>query len=129
MHRVVPSQVVDLIDQLFPHARTEDRFPLPPGTQDYLEATVTFAKQIPSELVILTGQELANYFVALSIIDSTLRRSMVSGLHFQLAEYQGKNPISLLRRALTKCPDAAPSPTTAELLFIADIRAERPVRS
>jgi hypothetical protein len=120
MPRVVPSQVVELIDQLFPNASAMDQFPLPPGTNAYIDAIVAFAKEIPSELLTVGGQDLADYVVALSIIETTQRQSMASGLHWQLPEYRGMSPLTLLRRVLAKCADEAPSPKTTELLFIVD---------
>jgi hypothetical protein len=120
MPRVVPSQVVEVIDQLFPNARTANQIPIHMGATGYLAAIFSFAKQIPPELITLTGQGLTDYVVALSMIDSVQQLWMSAGAHWKLADYRGISPIALLRQALAKCPDESPSPATDELVFITD---------
>jgi len=129
MPRIVPSQVIELIDQLFPRARTDSQFTVHIGASANLGAVVSFARKIPSELLMLTGQDLADYVVSLSMMDTAQRLWLASpGPHLNLSEYRSTNPIVLLRQALLKCPDEAPSPTTAELSFIPDTELRESIR-
>jgi hypothetical protein len=128
MPRVVPSQVVELIDQLFPNARTATRFDVHMGASGHLAAVVAVAKQVPSELLTLTGQDLTDFYVSISMIETILNLWPSAGSHWKLTEHRATNPVVLIRRALEKCPDEAPSPATAELLFITDPDLRESVR-
>ena len=118
MARVVPTQVVELIDQLFPNSRMADQLEVHMGATAQLAAIRAFADWIPPELITLTGQDLADYVVALSMIESAQRLWISAGSHWKLSNYRNTSPIVLLRRALAKCPDQAPSPGTTELAFV-----------
>jgi hypothetical protein len=118
MPRVVPSQVVELIDQLLPQLRANDRSNVGSGPQ--LGAILAVAKEVAPELLTLTGQDLNDYSVALAMGDYLQGIAIASGRVFPLSEHRGKNPIALLRQALAKCPDEAPAPGTTELMFIPD---------
>jgi hypothetical protein len=128
MPRVVPSQVVEFIDQLFPNAQTTTQIQIHMGATGFLAAIVSFAKQIPPELITLSGQDLADYVLALSLIENVQQLWLSSGSHWKLPDHRGTSPIVLFRRALTKCPDEVPSPATAELLFIADVDLRDSIR-
>jgi len=118
MPRVVPSQVIQLIEQLFPQALTNKHFAL--GTGPALMAIVNFAKQIPPELLRLSGQDLSDYVVALEYMESTERRTLALQRGLNVPEYRDCNVLALLRDALAKCPDEAPVPGTGELPFLLD---------
>jgi hypothetical protein len=105
-----------------------NRVPVHAGANAHLGAIVAFAKEVPSELLTVTGQDLADYVVALSMIDTTQRLWMSSGSHWNLPEYRGMSPIALLRQALSKCPDEVTSRATVELLFITDVDLRESVR-
>jgi hypothetical protein len=128
MPRVVPSQVVELIDQLFPNARTASVFPVHMGAAGQLAAILAFAKELPPELLTLVGEDLADYVVSVALIETVQHLWTSAGSHWKLSDYRATNPVVLLRRALEKCPDEAPSPTTAQLLFITDTDLRESVR-
>jgi hypothetical protein len=128
MSRVVPSQVVELIDQLFPPTRTAGRFDVHMGGAGHLAAILAFAKEVPPELLTLAGQDLADYVVSVALIETVLHLWTSAGSHWKLTDYRATNPVVLLRRALEKCPDEAPSPATAQLLFITDTDLRESVR-
>ena len=69
MPRVVPSQVVELIDQLFPNAKTTTQINVHVGATAYLHAILAYAREIPQELLTLVGQDLSDYTVSLAMIE------------------------------------------------------------
>jgi hypothetical protein len=128
MPRVVPSQVVDLIDQLFPSARTDDHLRVHLGATMALAAVIAFVNKIPAELLTITGQDLSDYAVALASIERVQQLWLAGGGQWNLADHRATSPIVLLRRALAKCPDEAPAPGTTELGFIIDVDLRDSIR-
>jgi hypothetical protein len=126
MPRVVPSQVVQVIDQLFPQAQKSRNTAVLAGPQ--LTAVVAFARQIPPELLTFTGQDLSDYVVALEFMENTEQRTQALQRGFQAPEYRETSVIVLLREALAKCPDEVPAPSTTELPFIADLALRDSIR-
>src|SRR4051794_4204859 len=103
MPRIVPSQIVELIDQLFPDARSTQKARIGNGPE--LATVLSLARQIPTELLTLTGQDFADFAVSLQFMESTQQSSLSLQRGFQVAEYRGFSTIFLLRAVLAKCPD------------------------
>ncbi len=62
MPRVVPSQVVELIDKLFPSARNQaegQEFVLSIGNSNQLAAILDLTQQIPPELLVINSDQYA----------------------------------------------------------------------
>ena len=130
MPRVVPSQVVGLIDQLFPQYRA--------GTTDRnlwynqlwercygLQAVLDLTDQIPSSLIVLNNQDYAVLVSSIAAIRNVMKNPINHGHGFRIEippieEFGNVNPIALIRDLLSKCPDEFPSPGTADLAFISD---------
>jgi hypothetical protein len=124
--RVVPSQVVEVIDQLFPEARGSRRATVRTGP--YLAAIAALTKEILADLLTLTGQDLSDYVVALQLIEEMQQHSLGRQRAFQVLEYREKSTIVLLRDALAKCSDEALKPETTGLLFIGDVDLRQSIR-
>jgi hypothetical protein len=126
MPRVVPSQIVELIDQLYPQAKEGTRVDARTGPT--LAAIAAAAKAIPPELLTLTGGDLSDYIVVLAMIDMSQKQSLAIERPLNVPEHRGISPIVLLRQALAKCPDETPAPGTTELLFIRDVDLRESIR-
>ena len=130
MPRVVPSQLVCLIDQLFPQYRagTTDRNIWFNQTLERcygLQAILDLTDQIPSFLLVLSNADYSALVSSIAAIRNVMKNPKAYGHGFSIelapmAEFGNLNPIALLRDLLSKCPDEFPSPGTAELLFIKD---------
>lgn len=128
MPRVVPSQVVTLIDKLFPFTSTQEDTPQARTTLDHnysnsLAAIVELADQIPPELIALEGENYTAYVSSLAAIRTTIITWQTRGGVQPLSTIQGfgnLNPVTLLRRNLKLCPDEFPALSTATLSFISD---------
>ena len=73
MSRVVPSQVVDVIDQVFPLAKDQKdhkaaRFSIDKTYQNEMAAIVELVDQIPSELLRLDPDDYVAFILAVSAI-------------------------------------------------------------
>jgi hypothetical protein len=124
MPRVVPSQVKDLIGDLFGAnltSRTEWLFSQH-GTG--LAAILSLADDISDELITLTGRDHSNYVLALETIRHQLSRWIQGDQNFMPFVVtdggNARNAVLAVYEALDLCPDESPSPTTAALPFIND---------
>ena len=77
MPRVVPSQVVDLIDQIFPAAKDQidsqhKRFSLDRTYQNELAAIINLVEQIPPELIKLEAKDYSALQLAVTAIRNTI---------------------------------------------------------
>lgn len=130
MPRIVPSQVVNLIDQLFPQYSTggNDRNQWFSQLIDRcygLQAILVLFEQIPPSLLVLNNQEYSELVSGVAAISNSMKNPKSHGHGFSIelspiSEFGNLNPIALIRDLLAKCPDEFPSPGTAELLFMAD---------
>lgn len=139
MPRVVPSQVVDVIDSLFPDAKDEvegQAKQLNWGDGTRLLAIVELAGQIPEELLVLDSQHYAEYIASLAAIRWYIERWQTSertskSYSRELTVIRGLRalgPVALIRQALALCPDEFPSPGTTELAFITDAALRESLR-
>jgi hypothetical protein len=119
MPRIVPSQVRELIEQLYPNVRQ-------PGMQisrfdtTKLASILRIADEIPDELLTLSGLEYSRFLSGLE----TIRYQLIGWQHDieppNLPQVQGQNAVSVIYEALKLCTDESPSPATATLAFVAD---------
>ena len=140
MPRVVPSQVVELIDQLFPQYRvgSTNRNGWYNANLDRcygLQAVLDLTDQIPSSLVVLSGQDYSVLVSSIAAIRNVMKNPLSGGhgiLRIELSpipEFGNVNPIALIRDLLSRCPDEFPSPGTAELAFITDVELREILRN
>jgi integrase len=120
MPRVVPSQVVSLIDSIGDFSGPMDRRNMEQADAAELSALVTLIDEIPGELLTLDHQRykalLSGKARVLATIESRDRAQRL-GPFVDPILYAA---ISGIRDALSGCPDQAPAPTTSELKFIVD---------
>lgn len=124
MPRIVPSQVVDVIDQIFPTAKdqkdTKDsRFSVDKEHQNELAAIVELVEQIPSELLALDPNDYMALKLAVTAIKNTIPEWRLRNYGLDRIHGHGNlNPVTIIRNALAKCPDEGVAKSTSDLLFI-----------
>jgi len=134
MSRVVPSQVVAAIDRLFPDAAKQVEgkpFVLYMGNSHQLSAIVDLVQRIPDDLIILGPEEYSTLLISTATIKAQVEQWQVrgdTGSFKRLPGLPDLNPVTLIRRCLTKCPDEAASPGTAELAFITQPELRESIR-
>jgi hypothetical protein len=126
MPKIVPSQVVDLIDQTFPAARDQPdnqqkRFSIDKTYSVTLAGIIALVDQIPAELLFFTRDKLAIYTCSVAAIKLALEewKTRNYGLE-RIPGYGNKNPVSLLRETLSECPDEILIQDQERLDFIED---------
>ena len=123
MPRITPTQAVATISLLFPGASRHNS-PQPTystGNANALRGIINLVKEVPPEMIVLPEYVYADLILATSAIENQLNIWMSRGDVGVLQPVKGIDPVLLIREALEQCPDEyPPSPTTAELMFIAD---------
>ncbi|MBI4635823.1 MAG: hypothetical protein HY727_05685 [Candidatus Rokubacteria bacterium] len=133
MPLVVPSQVVGLIDQMFPWVENaEPRRRVGMSHSSELAGVVDLLDQVPHELITVQGRDHAALVCSraairdlLAIWRATANEQWVLG---ELRGFGEVHALVLLRDALEKCPDNAPSPSTSALPFITDADLRESIR-
>jgi hypothetical protein len=129
MPKVVPSQVVALIDQVFPNARTNPNFPVYSANAATLSAIVSLTSdEIPEELFTISGEDYTDLVHAIEALADSVTRWNQRGGDEAPRLIKGKSPVAIVREMLAKCPDQYPSPATAELTFITDTALRDSIR-
>jgi hypothetical protein len=127
MRRLYPSQVVEIIDSVYPHAKSfngsPNPWPLSYADLPRISPIVDATKAIPDELITLTGQDFILFHTIASMLDSAIKSWQTQGNSLKIDNipgHKGEHPIVYMRRVLTKCSDEAPGTDTPELKFIND---------
>jgi hypothetical protein len=127
--RVMPSQVVQTIDDLFPHAAKNTRgVALSAGHSSQFLGILNLLKNVPDELITLTSVDYSDLILAESTIEEHLEHWRSRGNVGDMAHVRGFDAVTVIRRALAKCPDEYPPSTTTELLFIKDAALRANIR-
>ena len=126
MPRVLPSEVVRVIEALFP-GQIENEFQsivLVAANLSGLEVISRLVEQIPEELITLQGSEYSALIAGVAGIRSELANVSsvreLSGRNIVRLTGFDQTPVALVHGALKKCSDTAPSAQTAGLEFIED---------
>jgi hypothetical protein len=128
MTKVVPSQIVSLIDRFYPTAKTTPNMPVYSADSAVLRAIIDLADDLPVELLTLSGDEYANYVFGLESMQAAIDRWNHHGTDEPPRAHQGKSPVYMVLEALSKCQDQYPSPQTTTLAFISDRQLAESIR-
>jgi hypothetical protein len=125
MPRVVPSQVVDLIDKLFPWAKDQKegdaKHSLSAGNSCSIAAILELVQQLPSELITLGAEDFTEFVSGGATLRTLLQQWQNADFSYhRIPGLKYLSPVTLIRHALAKCPDEFPSASTSKLTFIAD---------
>jgi hypothetical protein len=120
MTKVVPSQIVSLIDRFYPSAKTTPGMTVYSADSAVLGAIINLADDLPIELLTISGDDYANYVFGLESMAAAIDRWNHRGGDDPPRTHEQKSPVYLVREALAKCPDQYPSPQTTALAFITD---------
>lgn len=117
MPRVVPSQVVVAIDQLFGPKRNElDSRMLTHALRSQVHTLLSLMDQIPPELITLNAQDTLELSHCRGVLATSLPGWNV-GDTMPARNVGGKDPVERIRRLLATCPDEPP-PAVPEFPFI-----------
>ena len=120
MGRVVPSQIVALIEDNFSEIKSATTS-VGHGSVAVLMAIVRLIDELPAELLTISGKDYSNLVCGAESIRNSVSFWQRKGVgEIGNAGIAGKNTLLVIREALAKCPDQAPSQGTAELIFVSD---------
>lgn len=130
MSRVVPSQVVAFIDTVFPAAaKGIAGWKLTPDQHYGVAAIVELVDRIPAELLTLDAETNSAFISSKTALrESVLLWREGKTNKLKTAPGYGDNPVTLIRKALDRCADEAPTPGTEELDFIDDEELRKNLR-
>jgi hypothetical protein len=115
MPRVVPSQIVELIDQILGSSL---RGPA-------MAAVLDLANELPNEFIVLSGNDYSNYRIGVNTVLELLDCWKTGrGNNQWIAECSAS--LKVIRDLLSRCPDEIP---TAELSFIPDVDLRDSIRN
>ena len=124
MPRVVPSQVVDLIDKIFPKARTateQENFVINRENSHAIAGLLEVINQLPSEFITVTGETYMECMVSIAALRTMQNQWIQYDRVFDsVPGLRRLNPVALIRHALAQCQDECPSGETSELQFVSD---------
>lgn len=125
MPRVVPSQVVEAIDVVFPTAaRGEDLGGIGFIYGGKLLGLVRLVEEVPAELLTVSGSDYSTLISMKELIKFRVQMWISRGGSDNLTG----SAVSELRRIMKLCPDEAPSPTTASLSFVTSVDLRNSIR-
>jgi hypothetical protein len=123
MPRVVPSQVVQFIDQL-PMEHPTGTLLMNSIGPAALSCVLDLVELVPNELLTMDTTTYATFVHAkaqMKEVLATWRANQNANQHLQNFSFsKATNPLARIRDALAKCPDESPAPSTSELNFITD---------
>jgi hypothetical protein len=127
MGRVLPSQVVTIIDRMFPWAISPSHYGnynivLDRGRIAEVVTIINLIQQVPTELFLVTGELYTAFLASIGALRGIVTAWQGGGNDrlAQMPGFQEAHVLTHIRRALVACPDDFPAPGTAALSFIAD---------
>lgn len=125
MSRAVPSQVVSLINSIFPTIPDGMSFDHAP----WLAAILGLAEQIPHELITLDVDDYKIYVASIAVLRFSINSWEKRGNVRSSTKVPGHGQaLKLLLECLKKCPDEGIEPSTIRLPFISDPDFEENIR-
>jgi hypothetical protein len=126
--RVVPSDIVALIDEHYPSSRINN--PLYSVDAAILSSILRLTRELAPELLTLSGDDYVNLIHGLAVLENATEFFAQRGAQQGqwLPQVKNRGPVAVIRNALAKCPDEYPSPATLELPFIRDAALRDSIR-
>lgn len=121
-----PARLFLQIDRLFPFVLTEmeDAEPRPmlsQGSSAQVAVLIRLVEQIPDELLVLDPQQNIELIASIAALHQQLENWRIKDETFRYVSGLPKlSPVTIIRRALAKCPDEHPIAESADLEFIED---------
>jgi hypothetical protein len=131
MPRIVPSQIVNFIDDKFSFARSRQQYNVDPQYRDRVIALIRLVEELPDELLIMDREAYNRFVLSVSTIKSTLDHDdwMISrGPRAELYDRGLGVAICDLRACLEPLPDEQIPAATVGLLFIKDPQLRESIR-
>jgi hypothetical protein len=129
MPRLVPSQVVAAISEMFPRTQAKHQGERYTSREMHkLQGVLDLVQQIPNELLRMTPEEYSAFILSLATIQTQIRHWHARGEVGLVETVAGTDTVAQIQLGLVQCPDEMPSPQTADLAFIPDLDLRDSIR-
>ena len=135
---ITPKQVTEMIERIFPNVceDVEGRaFSLSQGRSAECSAVLSLVNQIPQHLLVMDSDRYIEFMSSIAALQDTIEvwrgwgdRPNTSWVISSIRGVRQLNPLTLIRDALSTCPEQFPSPNTQELMFITDPKLRENLR-
>lgn len=125
MPAVMPSQIVKIIDKLYPTAANGKGGPLSANDRFAIQSIVDLTEKVPEALISVSDADYAELIVAVS----WMREHLAHWARNPEARYLQFDTILSVRRVMVACPDQFPPPSVLRLSFIDDDELRDSIRS
>ena len=130
MSQVMPSQVVQTIDELFQHARNGiENENLTASHSSHLLGILTLVRSIPQTLIAVPPGNYSDLVLAISTMEMYLGIWSSGRTQGGMDYVKGQDAITVIRRVLALCPDEYPPTSTTDLLFIKEDDLRESIRN
>jgi hypothetical protein len=126
--KVIPSQVVALIESVYPAIKAHSNMQVYSGDAAVLAAIINLVDDIPEELLTISGEDYSNFVLALQSMGAAVNRWTQRGGDDPPRTIKSMSPVVIVRETLLKCPDANPSRASSALPFIPDTTLRDSIR-
>jgi len=125
MARILPSDVVLLMDRMFPGGGNVGGYvTLTSGNLTEVATILGVVEQVPRELLVLSSENYTGLLAAISALRAAVGYWQSGDARHMLAQisgFGGAHVLSLIRRAMSACPDESTASVTNALSFIEDV--------
>lgn len=125
MSAVMPSQVVKILDRLFPTAAKGTGGPIAASDRFSLRVIVDLIEKVPEALLSISDDDYAELVVA----TSWMREHLEHWARNPEARYLTFDTVLSVRKVMVRCPDEFPPPTSTELSFVDDDGLRESIRN
>ena len=112
MRRIIPSEVVKAIGQLFPHVHAGADFELSQDHRANVLALLDLIELIPPELMPLDIHDTVQLVIGRNLLREALTQWETRDVHFNRVAGGHRTVIYDIRDILIRCPKAVPTPAT-----------------
>lgn len=120
MPYVFPSQVVELMETLFPQLRSGASVSMHDGNLPEVSAILRLCQAIPPECIRLSGGDYSDFVLGIEILESCKHLWSTRGGVSVPERAGGKHGLTLVYSMLQRCPDEGVATGALELSFISD---------
>lgn len=126
---IFPSQVVNVIDLIFPAVRDNKHFSLYRTHSIHCAAIINMIDKLPQELLVLDRERFSGLVSAIAALETAIQDWRFRDFPLERTPGLGKqNPVTTIRNILALCPDEFPSEGTTELNFIEDVALRKSLK-
>ncbi len=128
MPGIMPSQVVEVIDSMFPITSGQNLPSLNADSTPSMRAVLDLLARVPDEMFNCPAAQFADLVAARAVMVDVMDKWMAGRGAGHYALFKGKNCVAVIRQALSACSDELPPSVHADLLFISDEQLRDSIR-